>query len=133
MTDSIAKKLGAVIAPAEGGMPEMLRADPDVQSGLLAVIAQLRADLAKYMHAFTYTNEQNTQLQDELDQKYGILREAREALRPWADLGEDLEPTEKRMLLSADCDDLRRAVLAFTAIDAVLKETKGGDSEIRHD
>lgn len=41
-----AKKLGAVIDPIEGGMPERLLADPDVQSSLASENARLRAELA---------------------------------------------------------------------------------------
>ena len=38
---SDAKKLGAVIGAVEGGMPEMLRADPDVQFDLALKNARL--------------------------------------------------------------------------------------------
>lgn len=53
-----------------------------------AVIVSLKADLQKYMQAFTYTNEQNTKLQDELDKLRAELAAEREKT---ADYGKQID------------------------------------------
>lgn len=89
-----------------------------------AVIVSLKADLQKYMQAFTYANEQNTQLQDE-----------RDALRADLDAYQkerDEEVVRLRALLTEARGEITRyggasltTVSLLARIDAALKG--GGD------
>lgn len=118
---SIAKKLGAVINPIEGGMLERLVCDPDVQSGLLAVIAGLRTDVQKYMQAFTYTNDHNTRLQDENERLRSTLEYVNERIHRIHWLAGLDAPIREQAQMAKDA-----ITTALAAADAATK-TGGGD------